>query len=232
MSCRLCAVFSHPDDESFGPAGTLARYADQGVEVSLITATSGESGQASTLPVPPDNLGARREGELRDALRHLGVQNLRLLHLPDGSLAGRTEELFAAVSAALREIRPQVVITEDVQGITGHPDHVAVTRAVVGAFDALEDDGPLKLYEHVLPASSARPGLFGTPEDYITTTINVEPWRDRILAALAAHRSQVSPDFLAARRAGPRPWINHYVCVRTRVPILIPEDDLFSGVTR
>lgn len=227
---RLCAVFAHPDDESFGPAGTLARYADEGVEITLVTATSGEAGEVRNASAADGDLAALRERELHEAMNVLGVRHIRLLHLPDGGLSERMDTLYEAVVAALREIRPQVVITEDIQGITGHPDHLAVTQTVVRAFDDLKDGGPLKLYEHVLPRSAARAGLFSTPDDYITTRLNVEPWRSRIIAALAAHRSQVSEEFLEARKAGPGPWINHYVCVRSRVPILIPEDDLFAGV--
>lgn len=229
MTRRLCAVFAHPDDESFGPAGTLARYAEEGVEITLVTATSGEAGEVHNVPTAPENLAALRERELREAMNALGVQDIRLLHLPDGRLADRMDDLYQAVVGALREIRPQVIITEDIQGITGHPDHIAVTQTVVRAFDDLTGS-PVKLYEHVLPRSTAPGHVASTPDDYITARLNVEAWRPRIIAALAAHRSQVSDEFLEARRAGPGPWINHYVCVRSRVPILIPEEDLFAGL--
>lgn len=227
---KLCAVFAHPDDESFSSGGTLARYADQGVELTLITVTSGEAGEVGSAPVDKKALAAWREEELRQAAAVLGIQHVRLLGLPDGGLTDRNDDLLVALREALQEIRPQVVLTEDVQGITGHPDHIAVTQTLLRAVDDLGGSGPLKLYEHVLPQSIAPPGLHATPDDYITTTLDVEPWRERMLAALQAHRSQVSGETLERFRGFPAPWRDHYVCVRTHVPILIPEADLFAGV--
>jgi LmbE family N-acetylglucosaminyl deacetylase len=227
---KLCAVFAHPDDESFSAGAALARYADQGVEVTLVTATSGEAGEVGTAPVDRKELAAWRERELLAAATAIGIHHVRLLRFPDGTLPDRLDDLVAAITAALRDIRPQVVITEDVQGITGHPDHIAVTHAVVRTVDDLGESGPLKLYEHVLPQSTAPETLNRTPDDYITTSIDVEAWRDRMLAGLEAHSSQVGPEMLRRFRGFPSPWLDHYICVRTRVPILIPEKDLFDGI--
>ncbi len=226
---QLCAIFAHPDDESFSAGATLARYAATGVRVTLITATSGEAGEVVGT-VEPQELAARRERELQEAAAALGIRDVRLFRLPDGGLTDRSADLAMAIAEALAEIRPQVVLTEDIQGITGHPDHSAVTRAVLCAFDTLEDSAPLKLYEHVLPQSVAPPGLHGTPDDYITTVVEVEPWRAQQIAGLRAHRSQVGDDILERFAGFPAPLLDHYVCVRTRVPIVIPEDDLFAGV--
>jgi N-acetylglucosamine malate deacetylase 2 len=227
---KLCAVFAHPDDESFSAGGTLARYVDEGVEVTLVTATSGEAGEVGSAPVEWTDLAAWRERELRHAAAVLGIHHIRLLRLPDGGLPDHSDDLYAAIVAAVREIRPDLIITEDVQGITAHPDHIAVTKAVVRAVDDLGASGPLKLYEHVLPLSTAPAGLRATPDDCITTTLDVERWRERMIAALRAHRSQVGEETLERFRSFPAPLLDHYVCVRTRVPILIPEDDLFAAV--
>ena len=226
----LCAVFAHPDDETFSVAGTLARYADQNVAITLVTATSGESGEMAGSPVPGNDLAEVRERELRQAAGVLGIDHLQLLRLPDGRLSDQADRVRLAIREALRQVQPQVVITEDEQGITGHPDHIAVTHATVRAVDELGDTGPLKLYEHVIPLSTVREGLYGTPDDYITTVLDVESWRPQILAAFLAHRSQVSDSVLERFRGFAKPWLNHYVCVRSRVPILIPEDDLFAGM--
>jgi LmbE family N-acetylglucosaminyl deacetylase len=232
MSRSLCAVYAHPDDESFSSGGALARYAAEGVDVHLITATLGEAGELFGHSADPNTLAVLREPELREAARILGVAQLHLLRLPDGRLSGDPERLEAAIRAALAEIRPQVVLTEDEQGITGHPDHIAVTRAAIRAFDALPDSGLLKLYEHVVPRSVLGEGspVRGTPDDYITTWIDVQRWRERMADALAAHRSQSTEAHVARIRAATGSWVEHYVCVRSRVPIRIPEDDLFSGI--
>src|SRR5437660_6937603 len=139
----LCAFFAHPDDESFSSAGALARYADAGVHVTLVTATSGEAGEiAEGVSIEGEDLAAVRERELGEAAGIIGIRDLRLLRLPDGRLEDHGEELLSRYTEILRDLRPQVVITEDIQGITGHPDHVAVTQALVRAFDAVPD-GPL-----------------------------------------------------------------------------------------
>lgn len=228
----LCAVFAHPDDESFSSGGALARYSAEGVETSLITATIGEAGELEGKKVDPALVARVREPELREAARILGVKHLRLLRLPDGLLAEHSNLLTASIRDALLELRPQVVIVEDSQGITGHPDHVAVTQAAIQAFDSFPDIGLLKLYEHVVPRSIVGDDvpIMTTPDDHITTWLDVDRWRGQIASALEAHHSQVPPERLQWMRNRPGPWVEHYVCVRSRVPILIPEADLFSGI--
>jgi LmbE family N-acetylglucosaminyl deacetylase len=227
----LCAVYAHPDDESFSSGGALARYAAEGVETCLITATLGEAGELDGKPADPRRMALLREAELREAAHILGVRHLRLLHLPDGHLPDHQDRLASAIREALEELRPQVVLTEDAQGITGHPDHLAVTRATVAAFDALPKSGLLKLYEHVVARSAGEDvPIKTTPDDYVTTWLDVEPWREQMATALETHCSQVSPEHVRWMRTAPGPWVEHYVCVRSRVPILIPEDDLFSGI--
>jgi LmbE family N-acetylglucosaminyl deacetylase len=152
----LCAIFAHPDDESFSAGGTLARYAAAGVRVTLVTATSGEAGEAVD-EGDVDGLAERREGELLDAAAALGIHDVRLLRLPVGDLPNRWNDLHAATFRVLDEIRPHVVVIEDIQGITGHHDHIAVTGAVHRAFDDLDGSGSVKLYEHVVPQSIAPP---------------------------------------------------------------------------
>lgn len=232
MTRTLCAVFAHPDDESFSAGGLLARYADEGVRTTLVTATRGEAGEIGEGLPPIDDLGAWRQRELAEAAEILGVGQLRILGLPDGRLEEDPDELYRRVKEALAEIRPQVVITEDIQGITGHPDHIAVTRAVIRAFDELETHGLLKLYLQALPISMVKgmDSLTGTPDEFITTCLDVERWRELHLRALAAHRSQVPQETVDRFRSFPAPWRLHYVCIRARVPIRLPEDDLFQGI--
>src|SRR5688572_17732550 len=88
MSLRLMAILAHPDDESLGNGGTLARYAAEGVDVSLITATRGERGWFG----PPESnpglhaLGELREQELKAAASVLGIRRLDILTYIDGDL--------------------------------------------------------------------------------------------------------------------------------------------------
>jgi LmbE family N-acetylglucosaminyl deacetylase len=86
---RLLAVFAHPDDETFGVGGTLAKYAAQDTHVTLICATRGEVGEiAPGTGATPETLGQVREGELRCAAQTLGVRNLIFLDYRDSGMAG------------------------------------------------------------------------------------------------------------------------------------------------
>src|SRR5215813_1274162 len=87
QTARLMAVLAHPDDESLGMGGTLARYASEGVEIALLTATRGERGRnGASRDTLPAQLGALREAELRPASRVLGIAQARCLGYPDGEL--------------------------------------------------------------------------------------------------------------------------------------------------
>jgi LmbE family N-acetylglucosaminyl deacetylase len=136
-------ILAHPDDESLGTGGILARYAAEGVATSLITATRGERGwQGDAAAYPgPRALGRMREAELRAAARVLGIQDVVFLDYQDGALdcADPTEAIGQLV-AHVRRVRPDVVVTFDPTGYYGHPDHIAIsqfaTAAIVAAADA------------------------------------------------------------------------------------------------
>jgi LmbE family N-acetylglucosaminyl deacetylase len=139
------AVLAHPDDESLGCGGTLAKYAAEGVEVSLVIATRGQSGRYKGHGQPPEHPGrvalARiREDELRAAASALGVRDPVLLDHEDKDLdRAEPRRVIRQIAFELRRVRPQVVITFPPDGAYGHPDHIAIsqftTAAVVAAAD-------------------------------------------------------------------------------------------------
>ncbi|RMF28904.1 MAG: GlcNAc-PI de-N-acetylase [Chloroflexi bacterium] len=155
-SRTLLVVFAHPDDESFGPGGTLARYAAEGVAVHLICATRGEAGEAEARYLDGYNdLAERRLEELRCAGRVLGLAGIHFLDYRDSGMPGSpanrhpqalivapVEEVAAQIANLMRALRPQVVLTHDPGGGYGHPDHVAVHRATVAAFHRLLRERP------------------------------------------------------------------------------------------
>src|SRR5215472_13793709 len=99
------AVLAHPDDESLGCGGTLAKYAAAGIEVHLITATRGERGRfgAPGAKATPAEVGAAREAELRAAAAELGLNEVILLNYPDGALD--QVEPAVAIGAIVSHIR-------------------------------------------------------------------------------------------------------------------------------
>jgi LmbE family N-acetylglucosaminyl deacetylase len=128
----LLAIFAHPDDESILAGGTLARHAAMGNCTGLICATRGEWGPISdSMLANYENLGEVRERELRAACEVLGVNWLRFLDLEDGrvsSVLGAEEEIktLEKIVRAVRELRPQTIITFGPDGLYGHPDHIAI----------------------------------------------------------------------------------------------------------
>ena len=140
----LLAVLAHPDDESLGFGGTLAKYAAEGVRVHLVTATRGDRGRYRGKPPGdpahpgPAALAGIREAELRDAARALGIHEVSILGYPDGSVDRvDAREAVSTIAQHIRRIQPQVVVTFGPDGAYGHPDHVAIsqfaTAAVVAA---------------------------------------------------------------------------------------------------
>jgi LmbE family N-acetylglucosaminyl deacetylase len=197
---RLMAVLAHPDDESMGFGGTLAKYAAEGVEVSVLTATRGDRGRyqghATGHPCHPGAtaLAAIREEELRQAAAALGVRGLTLLDYGDQQLDGADPvEATAAIARQIRRVRPDVVLTFGPDGAYGHPDHVAIsqftTAAIVAAaepasavgVDAGASHTVSKLYYLAWPAAAwaAFEAAFRT----LTSTVDgharhATPWPD------------------------------------------------------
>jgi LmbE family N-acetylglucosaminyl deacetylase len=149
----ILAIFAHPDDETFGVGGTLARYADRGAPITMVSATRGEVGEiAPGTDATPETLGAHREQELRDAMAILGVSDVRFLGFRDSGMKGTHENkhpdalinqpedaVTEAMVRIIREVRPRVIVTWDESGGYGHPDHVFVHFRAKDAFHAAVD---------------------------------------------------------------------------------------------
>ncbi len=133
---KLMCILAHPDDESLAMGGTLAKYAAQGVEIHLITATRGERGwpwDKAAYP-GPEQLGQRREAELHAAAHVLGLHRVEFLNYLDGELDNATPaEVLPVLVASIRRVRPHVVVTFDPNGCYGHPDHIAISHLALAA---------------------------------------------------------------------------------------------------
>ncbi len=175
---RLLGIFAHPDDESFGPGATLAKYARDGVEVHVCTVTDGAAGWSSPhteLPNGASSLVELRLRELQCACRVLGTR-LHTLHYRDSGMEGspdnaHPESLYQAdlemVANDLRrvidEVKPHVIITHDPAGGYFHPDHIKVNHAVCCALSKIEDAAtwqPTRVYYYIIPHSSLKWFIF------------------------------------------------------------------------
>ena len=133
---KLMALLAHPDDEALGIGGTLAKYAAEGVETYLVTATRGERGWQGAEHENPglSALGSIREAELRGAVAALGIRELHFLDYIDGDLdQADPAEAIAKIAAHLRRIKPHVVLTFGPAGAYGHTDHIAICQFTTAA---------------------------------------------------------------------------------------------------
>jgi LmbE family N-acetylglucosaminyl deacetylase len=188
----LAFVFAHPDDETFACGGTIARYADDpSTRVILYCATRGEAGSTGDPPVcQPHELGDVRERELMQAAAILGLDHCHLRHFSDGQLETvPTEQLIQDVQDFLSRESPDAVVTFPPHGISGHPDHRVTQRATAEAVKRSEK--PMGLYYIVIPHSGIpQTTITRTPWESITHFIDVTDYRQRIVKALLAHRTQ------------------------------------------
>ncbi len=209
MSQRtLLGVWAHPDDEAFLSAGLMAEFRKRGDRVVMITATLGEHGTDDPALWPPDVLAELREVELRNALRAVGVSELRLLGFEDGTLDSYdTADGCDLLTAHIRDIEPDLIVTFGPEGMTGHPDHKAISRWTTDAW--MESGYESELWYATLTPSFHRrwgglneeAGLWSEQarppctelDELVRTSSLLDDILDQKIAALEAHESQTRP---------------------------------------
>lgn len=166
----LLGVFAHPDDESFGPGGSLARYAAEGKQVHIIIGTDGIAGSVEDPKhlVSHDTLAQVRSAELSNAAVALGVTSIWSLPYRDSGMRDTPDNfhpqallqqphdvLTHELADYIRRLQPEVIVTHDPFGGYGHPDHIRLCETVTAAFHLVRSEaqrrnqryrGPQKLY--------------------------------------------------------------------------------------
>lgn len=194
----IFGIFAHPDDEAFGPSGTLLKLKSEGYDVHLLLLTDGEAG---TNTEEVDDLGATRLEEWQEATTILGANSVHTLHYPDGGLdniePGELDEKAAAIIAAVSMDYDQSLelslMSFEPQGLTGHRDHIVaslLTARMARKFKASSvwyfcldnSQAPLEGTAYYEPRARE--------ESYITTKIDVSPWLEDKQKMMAAHKSQ------------------------------------------
>lgn len=203
----ILAVFAHPDDEAFLIGGTLAHYARiEGARVELLCLTHGEKGFPENSGYFPAQMAAIRRKELEACCEVLGVHLLDMLDFPDGGLADlELNRLAWPVAEIIRQRQPEIVITFGPDGLTGHPDHLAVGQAVTRAFNAsgVALPGSRLLYAGLHQPTVERLSnrmegslgeiplrLTGSPEIGLAYQVDIRQTASYKWAALACHHSQ------------------------------------------
>ncbi len=182
---RLLLVHAHPDDETINNGVTMAKYAEAGAAVTLVTCTRGEEGEvlvtelANLASDKDDKLGEHREIELKDAMAQLGINDFRFLGTPnkkwrDSGMMGTPQnergdvfwqadldEASLELVKIILEIKPQVLITYDEFGGYGHPDHIKAHRVAMRATELAAEQGwqVSKIYWNTMPRSVIQMGI-------------------------------------------------------------------------
>jgi LmbE family N-acetylglucosaminyl deacetylase len=222
-SSALLAVFAHPDDETYRAGGTLAALSRRGVRVQVLTATRGEAGSCGDLPhCARDELAAVREAELRCACVALGIEAPILLDYRDGHLAeADPETIIAEILTVAGDVRPQAMLTFGPDGLSGHPDHIAIGALATEAYQRA--DFINALYTVAVPQSIAdalgMTQIHALSDDEITLTVPIDHTWEAKMAAIRCHATQY--DASPINRASPERQrlflgTEHFVRVATR----------------
>ena len=214
MSDTIFAIFPHPDDETFSAGGLMAAAVERGFRVVLDCMTRGEAGESSNPEFDtPEKLGLAREMELMNAMKALGVTEIRHLDYRDSGMMGSPEAehplafLNASVESVaerlaieIRDLQPSMVVTFGEDGVYGHPDHIhtfrAATLAVLIAADPKMLPGRLEAWQ--------------TPELYYSTAP-----REDLLELMERPNSPLAsmPEEARQRLGTPRERITHVLDV-------------------
>ncbi|MFM2076425.1 MAG: hypothetical protein RJA49_315 [Actinomycetota bacterium] len=218
MSRTLLGVWAHPDDEAYLTAGLMARFRLRGDRVVVVTATPGEHGTDDPVTWPPERLAELRRRELRASLAALGVDELRMLGHEDGHCA--SHDATDEIAWHIEDVQPDLIITFGPDGVTGHPDHRAVSRWTTDARAEVRPGATLwyptfapdfhrrwgHLNEQVgLWADQAEPPCTPTSEIEHSLTLP-DHLLDLKIAALRAHDSQTRPLVDLVGEANYREW--------------------------
>lgn len=192
----VLAVFAHPDDETW-VSGTLARLVAKGFEVIPVYVTSGDAGKDRTgAGLKGKVLADAREVEALDAAKALGLSMPRFLRYPDGQVKSDSVKIEAQLDRLVDKHQPQLVVTFDLGGVTGHFDHIAIgqitTKVTKGeaVYFAVSQSRAEQLAHYAaqqgVPYKIAKPAANGD----ISLTIDVADYAKNRIEAMAAHSTQ------------------------------------------
>jgi LmbE family N-acetylglucosaminyl deacetylase len=220
---KLMGVLAHPDDESLGNGGIFAKYAAEGIETHLVTATRGERGWFGEESEHPglEELGKIRETELYEAATVLGIQSVSFLNYIDGDLdATHPAEVIAKIAGHLRRVKPEVVVTFGQYGAYGHPDHIAISQFTTAAI--VEAANPNSLYYRDLPPHSVSK-LYYMAETWDKMAVYQSVFGDLVMNIDGVKRGMVTwPDWSVTTRIDTWGYwqtiLSAIICHQTQLP--------------
>lgn len=192
----VVGIFAHPDDETFGPGGTLAKLA-KNHDVYIICGTNGDGYQGNRKKEIA--LGKVRKKELVASAKILGIKEVFFLGYQDGSLSHNVYHKIAEkVLTIVRKLKPEILITFEPRGVSGHIDHIVMS--MVTSFIFPEVKSAKKLMKYCLPIkNSVLMGKdyfihfpVGYTEEEIDEVVNTRDVWDQKVAAMHQHVSQMA----------------------------------------
>ncbi len=191
---NILGIFAHPDDESFGPGGTLAQAAVNEHRVGIVTLTRGEAGSLGiSKELDRAELAERRTKELECAAGVLGISYLKIYSLPDNKLSTLPEKKILKILVdEIHQFAPDVVITFHKNGISGHPDHKTVTKLVNQAVRRSNKSPLLLEYGLVQKQTEMITNriLYSMNDDEVTHKIDVSALLPKKIEAMLCHKTQ------------------------------------------
>lgn len=203
---------AHPDDETFGFGGTLAKYASEGVEIHVLCATRGEEGKGGNI-----DLGRQREKELRNASKILGVKSVEFMDFIDGRLCNIDYQPMARkIKAKVDSFHPDVVVTFDKLGVSGHIDHIAVSLITTFVMRDYKDKIPLYYFAELKKLQSDMSHYFiyfppGYEMEEMDAVIDVENVYHLQVQAMHAHLSQMHDVERIVKRRADKPKKEYFI---------------------
>ena len=179
---RVLYIFPHPDDESFGPANAMSKQIREGHEVYLLTLTKGgATKQRHKYGYTIDEMGEVRYKEMLEVAKVLNLTGMKVLDLPDSGLKEMDpREIEKVIKEEIERIKPDVVVTYAVHGISGFHDHLVTHAVVKRVYAEMKENSPylkrLALYT-IKKDLAEKPGLFnlsGSSDDEIDCIYEVD----------------------------------------------------------
>lgn len=213
---NVVCIFAHPDDEAFGPGGTIAKFAKNN-NVYILCATKGEEGKNSLkLKVNSLKLGEIRADELRRSAKVLGVKKVFFLGFKDGELSNNLyHKLAAKIRSHLIKLKPSLVLTYEPRGVTGHIDHIVVSLVTMFVVRKLKFVKTVMQFCRKTGRDEIKDYFVYVPPGYkeseIDLTVNIKDVWDTKLAAMKEHKSQAKDLKLALTSLEKSPKKEHFL---------------------
>ncbi|MDO8341214.1 MAG: PIG-L deacetylase family protein [Candidatus Woesebacteria bacterium] len=189
---KIVCIFAHPDDEAMGPGGTIVHFLKEGCKVYLICVTSGNANGSS-------ELGEIRKKELQKSTKILGINNnnLYLLGFDDGTLNNNNYHLVVEkIEKILLDIKPDTLLTYNMNGVSGHLDHIAVSMQTSYLFERLKFVRQILYFTHLKSIKKLMGNKYfvyfpeGLDKENMDLTVDVSSYLDIKIKAIKAHVSQ------------------------------------------